>query len=178
MGRFMGLGSADCFLLASMAYDRHAAICHPLQYPIIMPRTLCAHLVVASVVLGLCLSFQLVAFVFSLPFCPARGIQHFYCDVPPVMCLVCAQSHRHEQSVLVVATLAIAVPFLLITASYASIVAAVFQAHSAVGLRRTRGPDPSSKATLWVKAQHEGALPPPCIVRKDPRVPHTARRGA
>ena len=34
------------------------------------------------------------------------------------------------------------------------------------------------KATLWVKAQHEGALPPPCIVRKDPRVPHTARRGA
>ena len=35
-----------------------------------------------------------------------------------------------------------------------------------------------SKATLWVKAQHEGALPPPCIVRKDPRVPHTARRGA
>ena len=29
-----------------------------------------------------------------------------------------------------------------------------------------------------VKAQHEGALPPPCIVRKDPRVPHTARRGA
>ena len=35
-------------------------------------------------------------------------------------------------------------------------------------LRRTRGPDPSSKATLWLKAQHEGALPPPCTVRKDP----------
>ena len=40
-------------------------------------------------------------------------------------------------------------------------------------LRRTRGPDSSSKATLWLKAQHEGALPPPCIVHKDPRVPHT-----
>ena len=37
---------------------------------------------------------------------------------------------------------------------------------------------PSSKATLWGKAQHEGELPPPCIVRKDPRLPHTARRGA
>ena len=34
------------------------------------------------------------------------------------------------------------------------------------------------RCSLWVKAQHEGALPPPCIVRKDPRVPHTARRGA
>ena len=41
-----------------------------------------------------------------------------------------------------------------------------------------RDPDPSSKATLWVKAQHEGALPPPCTVRKDPRVENTARRGA
>ena len=46
------------------------------------------------------------------------------------------------------------------------------------GRQGSRGPDPSSKATPWVKAQHEGALPPPCIVRKDPRVPHTARRGA
>ena len=32
--------------------------------------------------------------------------------------------------------------------------------------------------TLWVKAQHEGALTPPCIIRKDPLVPHTARPGA
>ena len=147
MGFFIGLGSADCFLLASMAYDRHAAVCHPLQYPLIMPRMLCARLVAASVVLGLCLSFQLVAFVFSLPFCPARGIQHFYCDVPPVMCLVCAQSHRHEQSVLVAATLAIAVPFLLIAASYASIVAAVFRAHSAAG-RRGRFP-PAPPTSSW-----------------------------
>ena len=43
-------------------------------------------------------------------------------------------------------------------------------------------PDTSSKATLWVKAQHEGALPPPCIVRKDPRshiqlVPHRVLKG-
>ena len=39
-----------------------------------------------------------------------------------------------------------------------------------------RGPDPTSKATLWVKAQHEGALPLPCIVHKDKRVPHTPLR--
>ena len=28
---------------------------------------------------------------------------------------------------------------------------------------------PPPPPTLWVKAQHEGALQPPCIVRKDPR---------
>ena len=37
---------------------------------------------------------------------------------------------------------------------------------------------PTIYASFSVLSQHEGALPPPCIVRKDPRVPHTARRGA
>ncbi|XP_055963165.1 olfactory receptor 10W1-like [Sorex fumeus] len=133
---FIGLGSADCFLLAAMAYDRYAAICHPLQYPLIMTLTLCVRLVVASVVIGLFLSLQLVAFIFSLPFCQARGIQHFFCDVPPVMRLVCANSHFHELSVLVAATLAIAVPFFLIATSYAFIVNAVLKINSAAGRHR------------------------------------------
>ncbi|XP_012605317.2 olfactory receptor 10W1 [Microcebus murinus] len=133
---FIGLGSADCFLLATMAYDRYVAICCPLQYPVIMTLTLCVRLVVASVVTGLFLSLQLVAFIFSLPFCRARGIEHFFCDVPPVMRLVCAHSHIHEHSVLAAATLAIAVPFFLIATSYAFIVAAVLKIHSATGRRR------------------------------------------
>ncbi|XP_057585956.1 olfactory receptor 10W1 [Hippopotamus amphibius kiboko] len=132
----IGLGSADCFLLAIMAYDRYVAICHPLQYPLIMTLTLCARLVVASVVIGLFLSLQLVAFIFSLPFCRARGIEHFFCDAPPVMRLVCADSHIHEQSVLVAATLTIVVPFCFITTSYAFIVAAVLKIHSAAGRHR------------------------------------------
>ncbi|XP_069887932.1 olfactory receptor 10W1 [Dipodomys merriami] len=136
MAFFIGLGSADCFLLAAMAYDRYVAICHPLQYPLIMTLTLCVRLVVASVLTGLFLAFQLVAFIFSLPFCQARGIQHFFCDVPPVLRLVCAKSHIHEQSVLVAATLAIAVPFFLIATSYVFIVDAVLQVRSAAGRRR------------------------------------------
>ncbi|KAH0511804.1 Olfactory receptor 10W1 [Microtus ochrogaster] len=133
---FIGLGSADCFLLASMAYDRYVAICHPLQYPLIMTITFCVRLVVASVVIGLFLSLQLVVFIFCLPFCQARGIEHFFCDVPPVMRLVCAKNHIHELSVLVAATLAIAVPFLFIATTYALIVTAVFKLHSASGRHR------------------------------------------
>ncbi|XP_055990029.1 olfactory receptor 10W1-like [Sorex fumeus] len=132
----IGLGSADCFLLAAMAYDRYAAICHPLQYPLIMTLTLCVRLVVASVTLGLFLSLQLAIFIFSLPFCETRGIQHFFCDIPPLMCLLCANSHIHELSVLVAATLAIAVPFFLIATSYAFIVNAVLKINSAAGRSR------------------------------------------
>ena len=36
----------------------------------------------------------------------------------------------------------------------------------------------SLKATLWMKAQHEGALTPLCIVRKNPQLPHTAQQVA
>ncbi|XP_004645908.1 olfactory receptor 10W1 [Octodon degus] len=133
---FIGLGGADCLLLAAMAYDRYVAICHPLQYPVVMTLTLCVRLVVASGVLGFSLSLQLVAFIFSLPFCHARGIEHFFCDVPPLMQLVCASAPFHEQSVLVAATLAIAAPFCLITASYARIVAVVLRVPSAAGRGR------------------------------------------
>ncbi|KAL1788167.1 olfactory receptor 10W1-like [Sigmodon hispidus] len=132
----IGLGSADCFLLAVMAYDRYAAICLPLQYPLIMTVTLCVRLVVASVVIGLFLSLQLVIFIFCFPFCQDRGIEHFFCDAPPVMRLVCATSHIHELSVLVAATLAIAVPFIFISTTYVLIVAAVLKLHSAAGRRR------------------------------------------
>lgn len=133
---FIGFGSTDCFILAVMAYDRYVAICHPLQYPLIMTLTLCVRLVIVSVVVGLFLSSQLVAFIFSLPFCRARNIEHFFCDVPPVMRLVCANSHIHEQSVLVSATVVIAVPFLLIATSYAFIVEAVLKIPSAAGRHR------------------------------------------
>uniref|UniRef100_A0A8C3YEY9 Olfactory receptor n=1 Tax=Catagonus wagneri TaxID=51154 RepID=A0A8C3YEY9_9CETA len=132
----IGLGSADCFLLAAMGYDRYVAICRPLQYPLIMTLTLSIRLVSVSVVMGLFLSLQLIAFIFSLPFCPTRSIEHFFCDVPAVMSLICADSHIHEQSMLVAATVAIAVPFFLIATSYTFIVAAVLKIHSAAGRHR------------------------------------------
>ena len=45
-------------------------------------------------------------------------------------------------------------------------------------LRRTSCPDTSSNATLWMKSQYEGALTPPCIIRKNPQIPNTARQVA
>uniref|UniRef100_A0A4X2K861 Olfactory receptor n=2 Tax=Vombatus ursinus TaxID=29139 RepID=A0A4X2K861_VOMUR len=133
---FIGLGSTDCFLLAVMAYDRYVVICSPLQYLLIMTQKFCVNLVVASMVIGFILSLQLVAFIFHLPFCHSRGIEHFFCDVPPVIRLTCTHTHLHELSVLVAGTLAIAFTFLLIAISYALIAIAVLSIHSTSGRRR------------------------------------------
>ncbi|XP_006033494.1 olfactory receptor 10W1-like [Alligator sinensis] len=133
---FIGLGGADCFLLAVMAYDRYVAIWHPLHYTLIMTWQLSLCLVVASLLVGFLLALDLVVLIFSLPFCGAHGIQHFFCDVPPLLWLVCAKTETHEIAVFLAGTAAVLVPFVLICASYIFIARAVLQIRSTRGRRR------------------------------------------
>ncbi|KAM5247306.1 uncharacterized protein ACOB6Z_009843 [Ctenodactylus gundi] len=134
---FVTLGSTDCFLLAVMAYDRYVAICHPLHYTLIMTRRVCVRMVAGSVGLAVFLSLQLTALIFTLPFCGRRReINHFLCDVPPVLRLACADIRVHQAVLYVVGILVLMVPFLLICVSYVSITAAILRIHSAEGRQR------------------------------------------
>ncbi|XP_036895867.1 olfactory receptor 10Q1 [Sturnira hondurensis] len=134
---FLTLGGADCFLLAIMAYDRYVAICHPLHYTLIMTQKLCIQMVVCAVALALCLSLQLTSLIFTLPFCGRlREINHFLCDVPPVLQLACADIHVHQTVLYVVSILVLVVPFILISVSYVFIASAILHIRSAEGRRR------------------------------------------
>ncbi|XP_047421468.1 olfactory receptor 183-like [Sciurus carolinensis] len=81
--------TTECFLLAAMAYDRYAAICHPLLYPVIMTNRLCIRLLVLSFVGGLLHAILHESFLFRLTFCNSHIIQHFYCDVIPLLKISC-----------------------------------------------------------------------------------------
>ncbi|XP_053108135.1 olfactory receptor 10W1-like [Hemicordylus capensis] len=133
---FIGLGSADCFLLAIMAYDRFVAICKPLRYTLIMTQELCIQLVAASLLVGFLISLMLVCLVFHLPFCDVHGIEHFFCDVPPVLQLASYKTKLDEVGVFLTGIMAIAVPFVLICTSYLFIAVAVLQIHSADGRQK------------------------------------------
>ncbi|XP_075404217.1 olfactory receptor 10Q1 [Tenrec ecaudatus] len=134
---FVTLGSTDCFLLAVMAYDRYVAICHPLHYTLIMTQKLCVQMVAGALALALCLSLQLTALIFTLPFCGRRReINHFLCDVPPVLRLACADTRVHQAVLYVVGILVLTVPFLLICVSYVFITLAILRIKSAEGRRR------------------------------------------
>lgn len=134
---FVTLGSTDCFLLAIMAYDRYVAICHPLHYTLIMTQKLCAQMVACAVRLALVLSLQLTSLIFTLPFCGhRREINHFLCDVPPVLRLACADIRVHQAVLYVVGILVLTVPFLLICVSYVFIASAILRIRSAEGRRR------------------------------------------
>ncbi|XP_007519686.1 olfactory receptor 10V1 [Erinaceus europaeus] len=133
---FVFLGGADCVLLAVMAYDRFVAICYPLRYTLLMSWPLCVELMVGSLVLGFLLSLTLTALIFHLPFCDNNEIYHFYCDMPAIMRLACADTHVHETALYIISFIVLSLPLSLISISYIFIVAAILQIRTAQGRHR------------------------------------------
>ncbi|XP_075404324.1 olfactory receptor 10AG1-like [Tenrec ecaudatus] len=125
------LGGTECLLLSVMAYDRYVAICHPLHYPLIMNHRLCVQLVIGSWIT--CIPFQVgqTYQIFSLPFCGSKEINHFFCDIPPLLKLACVDTSVNEMLVYIVAVLFVIVPFLLILGSYSKIISTILKLPSA-----------------------------------------------
>ncbi|NXX99102.1 O1052 protein, partial [Centropus bengalensis] len=88
--------TTECFLLATMAYDRYVAICNPLLYSSVMTRRLCMWLVVGSYIGGVLNSVIQMTFIIQLPFCGSKVINHFFCDIPPLLALSCASTYINE----------------------------------------------------------------------------------
>ncbi|XP_077169818.1 olfactory receptor 10AG1-like [Paroedura picta] len=131
------LGGSECFLLASMAYDRYVAICKPLHYPVLMNRNMCVGLAAASWLSGFFMSFGHTSMVFTMSFCGSNEIDHFFCDIPPLLKLACGDTSRTEIAVFVVAMIFITFPFFLILLSYAGIIATILGISSAEGRKKT-----------------------------------------
>uniref|UniRef100_A0A8C7ESF0 Olfactory receptor n=1 Tax=Neovison vison TaxID=452646 RepID=A0A8C7ESF0_NEOVI len=81
--------TTECFLLATMAYDRYVAICKPLLYPVIMSNTLCIQLILLSFLGGLLHAIIHTSFLFRLTFCNSIIVHHFYCDIIPLFKISC-----------------------------------------------------------------------------------------
>ncbi|XP_075200266.1 olfactory receptor 5B12-like [Anomaloglossus baeobatrachus] len=87
---FAALASTDAHLLSNMSYDRYAAICHPLHYVAMMTKTRCLCMVLIAFALGFLQSAAQTSCMFSLQYCGSNVIDHFYCDIPPLLKLSCS----------------------------------------------------------------------------------------
>uniref|UniRef100_A0A8D1CH48 Olfactory receptor n=1 Tax=Sus scrofa TaxID=9823 RepID=A0A8D1CH48_PIG len=89
---FMVFGGMDTFLLTVMAYDRFVAICHPLQYTVIMNPRLCGLMVLLSWVISLSYSLIQSLLMLWLSFCSNWAIPHFHCELSQALMLACSDT--------------------------------------------------------------------------------------
>ncbi|XP_051014304.1 olfactory receptor 1P1-like [Acomys russatus] len=130
---FLTFGDMDIFLLATMAYDRFVAICHPLHYRMIMSFQRCSLLVTACWILTNLVAMTHTFLIFRLSFCSKKVIPDFFCDLGPLMKIACSETHVNELVLLFLGGAVILIPFLLIIASYIRIVSTILRVPSAQG---------------------------------------------
>ncbi|XP_012668609.1 olfactory receptor 4A5-like [Otolemur garnettii] len=111
-------GGAEIFLLVVMAYDRYVAICKPLHYLTIMKRQVCIFLLVVGWVGGFVHSGVQIVFVYSLPFCGPNVINHFACDMYPLLELACTDTYFLGLTVIANSGAICMVVFILLLISY------------------------------------------------------------
>ncbi|NXL67592.1 O10A7 protein, partial [Chordeiles acutipennis] len=125
---FLCFGGSECVLLATMAYDRYLAICHPLHYPALMSKKMCHCLVVVSWLSGSISSLIQAFLTARLPFCGSNVIDHLFCEIPFLLKASCSPNAPLNKAILysLAGTIAMG-SFLLTLVSYVHIIGVVLQ---------------------------------------------------
>ncbi|KAM5246903.1 olfactory receptor 4C12-like [Ctenodactylus gundi] len=129
------LGAAEIVLLVVMAYDRYVAICRPLHYMTVMSHRTCCLLVGGCWVVGFLHSFGQILVTLWLPFCGPNVMDHFTCDIFPLMQLACTDTFLSGLLVAVNGGLIPVVTFVMLLVSYAVILCSL-RTHSSAGRKK------------------------------------------
>nr|XP_020771108.1 olfactory receptor 6C2-like [Odocoileus virginianus texanus] len=124
-------GATEFFLLTAMSYDRYVAICKPLLYTTIMREKVCTILVLCSWLIGLIVILPLLSLGVQLDFCNSNLIDHFGCDVSPLLKIVCSDTQFIEQLVLIMAVLTLILTLVCVSVSYTYIIKTILRLPSA-----------------------------------------------
>ena len=114
-------GGIDVFVLTGMAYDHHVAICKPLRYTLIMTRQKCVAVIAASCAGGFLHSLGQFLLAIFLPYCGPNEIDHYFCDVYPLLKLACTDTARIGLLVVANSGLMGLVTFVVLLISYSVI---------------------------------------------------------
>ncbi|XP_075424020.1 olfactory receptor 226-like [Ascaphus truei] len=133
---FISLACTECVLLAVMAFDRYVAICIPLRYAAIMSNTLCLQMAIGSWFGGFSIAMIKVIFISRLTFCGPNVINHFFCDISPLLNLSCTDMSFTELVDFILAMIVILIPLVMIIVTYLCILRAVLRIPSTHGRRK------------------------------------------
>ncbi|XP_069488855.1 olfactory receptor 5V1-like [Ambystoma mexicanum] len=133
---FHFLGSAECFLLTIMSFDRYVAICIPLRYNQVMNRRVCVRLSFASWISGFLFSFGHTLSTASLSFCASNQVNHFFCDLPALLQLSCSDVQSTVLEVFIFGGMVAGGSFLFTLISYICIISMILKIRSSGGRRK------------------------------------------
>ncbi|XP_015332741.1 olfactory receptor 5AK2-like [Marmota marmota marmota] len=134
---YANFATSDCYLLAAMAVDRYVAICKPLHYSIIMSQTVCIQMVAGSYLMGSINASVQTGFTFSLSFCRSNIIDHFFCDVPPILMLSCSNIEINILVLTVFVGFNLTFTVLVVIFSYIYILTTILKMSSTAGRKKT-----------------------------------------
>ncbi|XP_070344749.1 olfactory receptor-like protein OLF1 [Equus asinus] len=127
----------ESFILAAMAYDRYVAFCNPLLYTVVMCWSICIWLVSLSYVGGNMSSLVHTSFAFILKYCDKNIINHFFCDLLPLLKLSCTDTSINEWLLATYGSSVEIICFMIIIISYFFILLSVLKIRSSSGRKKT-----------------------------------------
>ncbi|XP_018419027.1 PREDICTED: olfactory receptor 1019-like [Nanorana parkeri] len=127
---------AECFLVTVMSYDRYVAICNPLLYAVIMSQTLRVKLVGAAYSGGILTSIIHTSCTFSMTFCGSNKVNHFFCDIPPLLKLSCTNTFISELFMFLLSSTLGGLSATVIMFSYTKIISAILRMQSPEGRQK------------------------------------------
>ncbi|KAG9464252.1 hypothetical protein GDO78_020250, partial [Eleutherodactylus coqui] len=130
---FLSLSATEFFLLAAMAYDRYVAICHPLHYVALIGLKQCARFSFASWFWGGLAPTGQTVLVSKLYFCINNNINHFFCDLNPMLQIACTDTSVFNILSYIEGPVIAIAPFMLTLISYVFIINAILKIKSTRG---------------------------------------------
>ncbi|XP_076970781.1 olfactory receptor 8B3-like [Tamandua tetradactyla] len=130
---------SECYVLTSMAYDRYVAICNPLLYNAVMSPKVCSILMFGSYLMAFSGAMAHTGCMLRLTFCDANTIDHYFCDILPVLQLSCTSTFVNELVVFTVGGINIIVTCLTIFISYGFILSSILHINSTEGRSKAFG---------------------------------------
>lgn len=129
----LNIAGAECLLLAIMSYDRYVAICRPLQYPVLMRKTICIFMSAGVWVTPFLYALIKATYLLFLSYCGSNTMNHFFCEFPIVVKLSCSDTSFFEKVCLFFGgNLFLLFPFSVVVASYTSILLQITKAQRLV----------------------------------------------
>ncbi|KAM8972682.1 olfactory receptor 11A1-like [Pelodytes ibericus] len=133
---FCSSETLECLLLTAMSYDRYLAICHPLRYNSIMDKECFIKLIIMSWLLGFSLDLTVTVTIAQLRFCGPTIIDHFFCDLGPLLQLSCSDTIIVQMEAILFCVPVLIIPLTVIIVSYFYIVLTIVKIPSISGRQK------------------------------------------